>query len=510
MLYPVERLLSSRGQVICVTHQETVRDALTTMVANDFSQLPVVDSSGRLTGLISEQSITRTYYHISEQVSLFDLPVGHCQNKPVTLSLEADIFEALDRLQSVNALVIVSDKKPVGILTYYDATHFFRELTEGLILVEDIETTLRQYIETACDTEPKMRTALVMAFGIDKRDTSSPAKQYEEMSFFDHVLFITTEKNWPKFETYFEPKKLFQSLMEQVRVIRNQLMHFRDEVSSVQFDALQRSREWLVSRPKPQSPKNLTVVESIAPQKEIVETGNSESQAVSGKYRPLYAWLREQGDGSRDVQVTFEQVEEILGETLPPTARTHQSWWANDSVGHRQSQAWLRAGWRVSEYDLTAETVTFQRTNTVLYQFFFSDALELLKARRPGTTQATKTWVKSSWYFAAGRAGFVFGWAFDSKGKFRTDLYIDTNDVQKNSLAFDWLHSQKEEIERQAGITFLWDRLDEHRASRILVERDGTITDPPEKLNDIKEWAVKTMIILVDTFRPLIQKMPLE
>lgn len=509
MLYPVERLLPSFGKVITVTHQETVRDALTKMVTNDFSQLPIVDENGHLTGMISEQSISRTYYHVSEQVSLFDLTVDHCQIKAITLTLETDIFEALDHLQNTNAIVVIEGKKPVGILTFFDATHFFRELTEGLILVEDIETTLRKYIEAVCDNDTKMNQALINAFGKDDKDEQLPRRNYEDMSFYHHIQFIITGKNWPLFESSFKPRTLFEHLMGKVREIRNQLMHFRGEISTIDFDALERSREWLVSRPK-QMPKDLTIVQSVPQHMENDQLLDEEPSGITGKYRPLYLWLKEQEGEHKNLSITFEQIEKILGESLPPTARTHQSWWANDSVGHRQSQAWLRAGWRVSEYDLAAGTVTFQQTNTVLYQFFFSDTLELLKERRPGITQATKTWVKSSWYFSAGRSGFVFGWAFDSKGRFRTNLYIDTNDADKNLRAFDWLHSQKKEIEIQARTKLLWDRLDEHRASRILIERDGTITDSPERLAEIKEWAVESMIAMVDTFRPLIPKVPLE
>lgn len=510
MLYPVQRLLAWPDEVICVTHQETVRDALTKMVANDFSQLPVIDARGHLTGIISEQSITRTYYHISEQVFLFNLTVDNCQSKAVTLSSEADIFEALDRLQKVSAVVIVNEKKPVGILTYFDATHFLRERTEALILVEDIETTLRKYIESVCDTDDKMKTALIIAFNIDKRDSSSPRRQYEEMSFGEHVQFITAEKNWPKFEAYFQPKKLFQSMMDTVREIRNQLMHFRDEVSSIQYDALQHSREWLVSRPKIETSQTVSVLDPVEPQIETVEVDDTTSQVVSGKYRPLFVWLQKQGEVNRNIQLTFEQVEKILGDQLPPTARTHQSWWANDSVGHRHSHAWLRAGWRVSEYDLVEETVTFQKTVTVMYPFFFADALAMLKKRRPGITQASKTWVKSSWNFGAGREGFTFGWSFDQEGRLRTDLYFDTGDAKKNKRIFDWFYHQREDIEHNLKFPLTWERLDKHRSCRVFTDRSGTITDSSEKLDELKVWAVDTMIAMVDTFRPLILEIPVD
>jgi CBS domain-containing protein len=54
MLFPVERLIQGRGKPLCVKQDQTVREALALMVENDYSQLPVQDEHGRLTGLISD------------------------------------------------------------------------------------------------------------------------------------------------------------------------------------------------------------------------------------------------------------------------------------------------------------------------------------------------------------------------------------------------------------------------------------------------------------------------
>ena len=64
--------------------------------------------------------------------------------------------------------MFVEHKKPVGIFTDFDATLFFRNNTEGLILIQDIEITLRQYIESVLQDEQAMQAALMVAFGADK------------------------------------------------------------------------------------------------------------------------------------------------------------------------------------------------------------------------------------------------------------------------------------------------------------------------------------------------------
>lgn len=78
----------------------------------------------------------------------------------------------------------------------------------------------------------------------------------------------------------------------------------------------------------------------------------------TGKYRPLWEWLRGQTDPA--VTVTFADVERVLGSPLPPSSRRHLPHWYgydNTAVG----RAIRDAGWRARNVSLTSETVTFER-----------------------------------------------------------------------------------------------------------------------------------------------------
>ncbi|MFI6761740.1 hypothetical protein ACIBF5_21630 [Micromonospora sp. NPDC050417] len=68
----------------------------------------------------------------------------------------------------------------------------------------------------------------------------------------------------------------------------------------------------------------------------------------------LMAWP----DDAGEVRMTFAEVEAIVG-VLPPSAREHRTWWANDSKV--QAAAWRAAGWRVDSVDQLAEQVVFRR-----------------------------------------------------------------------------------------------------------------------------------------------------
>lgn len=80
------------------------------------------------------------------------------------------------------------------------------------------------------------------------------------------------------------------------------------------------------------------------------------------KYLALDEWFRKQPASSQQLELTFEQVEEILGAPLPASATKLKTWWTNvlpKIQSHRT--AWLNHGWLVQEFDLQNRWVRFVR-----------------------------------------------------------------------------------------------------------------------------------------------------
>lgn len=76
------------------------------------------------------------------------------------------------------------------------------------------------------------------------------------------------------------------------------------------------------------------------------------------KYHPLFEYLLYSGQGQ--ISMTFKEIESVLGSSLPPSAREREEWWSNSPRGHSQARSWLRAGYRTSGVNLSAETVAFR------------------------------------------------------------------------------------------------------------------------------------------------------
>lgn len=80
------------------------------------------------------------------------------------------------------------------------------------------------------------------------------------------------------------------------------------------------------------------------------------------KYQPLLEYLS--NSSQRDVTLTFCQIEVLIGENLPESARVKRAWWSNRSKGALQASAWMKAGYLVEKLSLDEEYVRFCKPPT--------------------------------------------------------------------------------------------------------------------------------------------------
>ena len=70
---------------------------------------------------------------------------------------------------------------------------------------------------------------------------------------------------------------------------------------------------------------------------------------MAGKYEPLRSFLKRVSQNTREVSLSFDEIEVILRAPLPASAMSHRPWWANqrDTRTHPQTRAWVTAGFVV-------------------------------------------------------------------------------------------------------------------------------------------------------------------
>ena len=80
---------------------------------------------------------------------------------------------------------------------------------------------------------------------------------------------------------------------------------------------------------------------------------------VPREYRPLYTYLERRY--ASVVVLTFEQIEALIGFSLPTPARTEREWWTGIVTAQGQCAAWTGAG-RTAAPNLAARIITFERS----------------------------------------------------------------------------------------------------------------------------------------------------
>ena len=76
------------------------------------------------------------------------------------------------------------------------------------------------------------------------------------------------------------------------------------------------------------------------------------------KYEHLLRYLK--GRPEEDVELSFAEIEDILGFKLPASAYRHQPGWSNSGRGHSHALAWLEAGRKTHSVRLSERKVSFR------------------------------------------------------------------------------------------------------------------------------------------------------
>jgi hypothetical protein len=77
------------------------------------------------------------------------------------------------------------------------------------------------------------------------------------------------------------------------------------------------------------------------------------------KYYNLYLHLRRSVEDR--ITLTFDELEHLIGDQLPPSARKGRAFWSNRRSDAAQANAWMEAGYHVIEVDLVGQCVIFGR-----------------------------------------------------------------------------------------------------------------------------------------------------
>lgn len=111
-----------------------------------------------------------------------------------------------------------ADKTICGIVTAYDISAQFQQLSEPFLLLGDIENHVR-YLISKTFTLDELRKVK------DAADVDRVIEDVSDLTFGEYVRLLQNDENWRKLNMRID-RKTFTDWLDKVREIRNDVMHF--------------------------------------------------------------------------------------------------------------------------------------------------------------------------------------------------------------------------------------------------------------------------------------------
>jgi len=77
------------------------------------------------------------------------------------------------------------------------------------------------------------------------------------------------------------------------------------------------------------------------------------------KYAPLGDYLAKKD--APHIPMTFAEIEAVVQNTLPASARSHRGFWSNNPTNSVITYAWLGAGYKTEKVDMATERLVFRK-----------------------------------------------------------------------------------------------------------------------------------------------------
>jgi len=229
--YKISKLEAANRPPVCVKPDATLSEAVTIMLARDFSQLPVMPTERQVKGVISWASIGAR------------LATGGTSNGAVREFMDTaniieasySIFQAIPIIvQHQYVLVKSKDEKISGIVTASDLSLQFQQLTEPFLLLNEIENHIRRLIGNKFTPGELDKSRAPAA-------SDRKIERVADMTFGGYIHLINSPEHWAKFLPAIDRVSFCKSL-EKVREIRNDVMHF--DPDGIEEDDLRELRQF--------------------------------------------------------------------------------------------------------------------------------------------------------------------------------------------------------------------------------------------------------------------------
>lgn len=200
--------------LISVTRDTSLTEAITLLMQNDFSQLPILSGQRDVDGIISWKSIGRAL-----SLGKTCLTVSDCKDDVVILNYDEPLFSAVKFiLEKDFVLVRQKDKTISGIVTVTDIGEQFIAMAEPFLIIEQIENHIRKLLDQKFNTDE-------LNFPSTYEELPRTINSLADLTFGQYVKILEDPKKFDKLKINID-RVLIVKQLDEVRKIRNDVMHF--------------------------------------------------------------------------------------------------------------------------------------------------------------------------------------------------------------------------------------------------------------------------------------------
>jgi hypothetical protein len=156
----------------------------------------------------------------------------------------------LDALDQQRAVLVGNPLDLEGLVTPMDAVKYLQQISSPFVMLAEIEQSLRRVIRARIN-EQELQELVERSLTGAYPEGQAP-KDLSDMSFNDYTLLVTTRDNWDYFAPVFGNSEWARgqanSRLIQIRKLRNDIFHFRRELTDSDRARLAEFRNWLENK----------------------------------------------------------------------------------------------------------------------------------------------------------------------------------------------------------------------------------------------------------------------
>ncbi|MFL1430349.1 MULTISPECIES: CBS domain-containing protein [unclassified Nocardiopsis] len=225
----VGNLPSALSGVVAVSPSATFEEAITEMAVNGYSQLAVLSGARNLRGAVTWESITRARH--ADPSAPFSKAIIRARD----VTYDQHLIDILSLLSEFDFVLVRDQTNAIaGIVTANDVAAAYGTMATPFFLIGELDQRLRRVLSGAFD--------IGYATNLCSPDGGRSISSFDDLSMGDYQRILQNTQAWEALGWPLD-RKVFVRRIDELREIRNDLMHFNPD--PVPEDAVHKIRHMI-------------------------------------------------------------------------------------------------------------------------------------------------------------------------------------------------------------------------------------------------------------------------